>query len=73
MSGLCCPDCRMRFTASASASLTACPECYLPLTPAAGRASLVGFRLFDPRDISDSVPEALAVSLPTQPDRDGRS
>jgi hypothetical protein len=73
MTDLCCHECRMRFTPAASASLAACPECYLLLTPAAGPASLIGFRLFDPRDISDSVPEALAVSLPTQPDRDGRS
>ena len=68
MSHPCCHPCRMRFAPAAATYLTACPECGLSLTPMDGAESLVGFRLFDPRDLADTVDEALAVSLPTEPD-----
>jgi hypothetical protein len=59
---LCCPRCRIRFSASAS-YLTACPECCLPLHTATAE-SLVGLRLFDPLDVADVLPAAREVSLP---------
>jgi hypothetical protein len=65
----CCRPCRVRFTSAASAYLTACPECGRQLVGVDGTGSLLGFRLFDPRDIADTLPEALAVSLPTEAER----
>jgi hypothetical protein len=68
MSRQCCHECRVRFTAVASTYLTSCPECGRLLTSEDGAESLLGFRLFDPLNISDAVPEALAVSLPAESD-----
>ncbi len=67
MTHLCCPSCHLRFGAAASAYLTACPECGLVLTVVTDPASLLGLRLFDPLDVAEALPEALAVSLPVLP------
>ena len=47
----------------------ACPECGKPAQPIAGAQRLVGFRLFEPDDLSYS-PQALAVQIP--PPKPGR-
>lgn len=70
MSRQCCHECRVRFTPVASTYLTSCPECGRLLSSQDGAESLLGFRLFDPLNISDAVPEALAVSLPAESDWD---
>lgn len=51
----------MRFTADAATYLIACPDCERPITRVEDASSLLGFRLFDPLDLSDLVtdrPEA---------------
>jgi hypothetical protein len=61
MSHLCCHHCRVRFTAEAATYLLACPECARPTDRMNHSEDLLGFRLFDPLDISDLVtrgPEA---------------
>lgn len=63
----CCRSCQLRFTVLASTYLTACPECDAPLIAADSPASLVGFQLFDPLGLAATLPEALAVALPTRP------
>ncbi|MFL5859224.1 MAG: hypothetical protein ACJ780_00355 [Solirubrobacteraceae bacterium] len=65
MNTLCCQPCRLRF-ADAAAYLTACPECGGPATPTIEPRRLVGFRLFDPLDITDIVPGTLP-RLPPAP------
>ncbi len=67
MTHVCCRSCHLRFGTAASAYLTACPECGLVLTAVTEAASLVGLRLFDPLDVVQALPEALAVSLPVSP------
>jgi hypothetical protein len=67
----CCRRCRLRFTADAAVYLTACPECGWPLTPVGAPEHLLGFRLFDPHDISDILPAASTV-LPPEPSPRGR-
>jgi hypothetical protein len=64
MSPLCCPSCRLRFDRAATAQLTTCPECSRRLIELADRASLLGFRLFDPMDNPHVLPEAIAVAIP---------
>ena len=66
---LCCRRCRVRFAAVPSSHLTACPECGGVLMAVDGPGGVVGFRLFDPRDIADTLPGTLAVSLPPEPHR----
>ncbi len=58
----------MRFTLLSETYLTACPECSLPLTAVNAAERLLGFRLFDPLDVADTLPAAIALSLP-DPDR----
>ena len=53
MSHLCCPRCRLRFTAAAAAYLTRCPECGLPAAQVDGAQVLLGFKLFDALDVSE--------------------
>ena len=68
MTRLCCPPCRLRFTPTAAA-LGACPGCGKPLR-ASSLQDTVGFRLYEPEDIPDSLPDAVAVTLPIpDPDR----
>jgi hypothetical protein len=64
MTRLCCPRCKLRFAPAATAYLSSCPECGLPPAPVDDPESLVGLRLFDPSDLPDVLPEAVAVSLP---------
>jgi hypothetical protein len=59
----------MRFTLLAETYLTACPECSRSLTAVDGAQRLLGFRLFDPLDVADTLPAAIALSLP-DPDRE---
>jgi hypothetical protein len=68
MKRVCCRDCRLRFTAVAATYLTACPRCGLPPTPIDDPASVVGFGLVDPLEFVDTPSEAIAVSLPPQPE-----
>jgi hypothetical protein len=71
MTHACCVGCGVRFTAEASTYLLACPECERPLTRVEGVRRLLGFRLFDPLDITDLVVDAPAVS-PTGQEPRGR-
>jgi hypothetical protein len=64
MTHVCCPDCRLRFTASATAHVVACPECGRPPQAIAGAEGVVGFRLFIVEDAPHELPEAIAVSVP---------
>jgi len=66
MSRLCCPACRIRFTVLGESYLTACPECGRPLAHSAADR-LLGYRLFDPLQSAEVLPEALAASLPVPP------
>jgi hypothetical protein len=63
MTHLCCPRCRLRFSAAASAYITLCPGCAEPPRPTSLESS-VGFRLVGPDDLPYELPEAVAVSLP---------
>lgn len=64
MTHACCPACRLRFTAAATAYLLACPACGEPPQPLAGLAGAVGYRLFRLEDAPHSLPEAVEVSMP---------
>jgi hypothetical protein len=60
----CCPDCRLRFAPAEAAYLIVCPECGEPLQALSELAGAVGFRLFTVEDTPNSLPDALAVSMP---------
>lgn len=62
MSRFCCRPCRIRF--APAVYVNACPECGSATEAAHERESLIGLRLFDPREAADVLPEALSVSLP---------
>jgi hypothetical protein len=63
MSRVCCPRCRLRFDAAASAYLVACPQC--GDTPRPLRPQLTfGFRLYGLEDLPDDLPQAMAVEIP---------
>ncbi len=64
MTHACCIDCRLRFTPAATAYLLACPVCGDPLQHLTGLAGAVGYRLFSAQDAPNSLPEAIAVSVP---------
>jgi hypothetical protein len=66
MTHACCVGCGVRFTAEASTYLLACPECERPLTRVEEVRRLVGFRLFDPLDLTDLVVDRPEVS-PARP------
>ena len=69
MTHLCCPRCRLRFTAAAAAYITACPKCGESPQLTSSESSL-GFRLFGPEDLPHELPQAVAVSVPVpEPDR----
>jgi hypothetical protein len=57
MSHGCCEHCRVRFTAEAATYLIACPECSRPMVRIDEARLLLGFRLFDPLDLTDLVTE----------------
>ncbi len=59
MSHLCCRHCRLRFTAEAATYLTACPACERPTAFIEQAKALLGFRLFDPLDLTDIVDDGL--------------
>ena len=62
MSHLCCHHCRVRFTAEAATySHFACPECERPTALIEQAQALLGFRLFDPLDLTDIVDDGLEV------------
>lgn len=63
MTHVCCPNCRLRFTPAAAAYLMVCPECGEPPQPLAGLEAF-GFRLFRLEAVPNSLPEAVAVSIP---------
>jgi hypothetical protein len=64
MTHLCCPRCRLRFTAAAAAYLVACPECGEPPERIVGLERTFGFRLVGPEDLPHELPLAVAVSIP---------
>lgn len=64
MTHVCCPRCRLRFTAAASAYITACPQCGEQPQTITSAASALGFRLLGAEDLPIESPEAIAVSLP---------
>lgn len=55
MSHLCCPYCRLRFTAEAASHLLLCPDCERPAAWVQEPERVLGFQLFDPRDLTDLV------------------
>jgi hypothetical protein len=61
----------VRFTAEAATYLIACPECERPLARVEKQQDLVGFRLFDPLDLTDMVVDGLGVP-PAEPRPRGR-
>jgi hypothetical protein len=68
MTHVCCHHCRVRFTAEAATYLIACPECERPTARVEEPRRLVGFRLFDPLDLTDLVADGLGVSpAPARP------
>jgi hypothetical protein len=56
----------VRFTAEAATYLLACPECNRPTSPVEQPRSLLGYRLFDPLDLTDLVIDGHDVS-PAEP------
>ncbi len=62
MSHAYCERCQVRFTADAATYLLACPDCERPLTRVDEAQRLLGFRLFDPLDLSDLVIDSHEVS-----------
>jgi hypothetical protein len=63
MTPVCCPSCRLRFTAAASAYIVACPECGKPPQQITSLEGTLGFRLFDPKDLATGLPQAIADSI----------
>jgi hypothetical protein len=61
----------VRFSEAASQYLTACPECERPTARVETPRDLLGFRLFDPLDLTDLVTGGREVS-PAQPSPLGR-
>lgn len=59
-----CPCCQLRFTSATAAHLLACPECGRPPRLIDSAEGVVGFRLFIPQGAPNSLPEAVAVSIP---------
>ncbi len=66
MSYACCHHCRVRFTAEAATYLIACPECERPTARVEEAQRLLGFRLFDPLDLTDLVVNGFEAS-PAKP------
>lgn len=66
MSHACCHHCRVRFTAEAATYLIACPECERPTGRVEDAQGLLGFRLFDPLDLTDLVVNGFEAS-PAKP------
>jgi hypothetical protein len=63
MTQLCCPRCWLRFTPAAAAYIGECPECGGSLQPSS-LEGIVGFRIFRFEDVPQSLPQAVAVSIP---------
>lgn len=61
MSHLCCRHCQLRFTAEAATYLIACPECERPTARVGEAHQLMGYRLFDPLDLTDLVRDGSEV------------
>jgi transcription initiation factor IIE alpha subunit len=70
---LCCPDCRLRFTAAPAVSGVSCPQCGNPLHAVTSSEHVLGCRLSTLGDITSVLPEAVAVSLPATDLGDGSS
>jgi hypothetical protein len=64
MTYVCCPRCRLRFTAATSAYIVACPECGEPPQQITSLERTLGFRLVDPEELSTGLPQAVAASMP---------
>lgn len=64
MNIVCCTPCRLRFTRSASANLSACPECGGPPQSVPATEKLLGFRLYTFDDSPEQWLQARAVALP---------
>lgn len=71
MSHLCCRHCRVRFTAESATYLRVCPECDRPIARVDHTQALLGFRLFDPLDLTDIVADEFDDS-PVRPRPTGR-
>jgi hypothetical protein len=63
----------LRFTPATAAHLLACPECGRPPQLIGAAEGVVGFRLFIPEDVPNTLPEAIAVSIPLPDPGAGRS
>ena len=72
MSHACCRKCRVRFTAEAATYLIACPECERPIERIEEARRLLGFRLFDPLDLTDMVANGLGASPANPRPKGGR-
>jgi len=72
MTHVCCPSCRLRFTAAAAARLEACPGCGEPPQFASAEGT-VGFRLVTQHDHREALPAAIAVAMRTDAPRQTRS
>lgn len=70
MSHPCCEHCRVRFTPEAAIYLSACPECGRPTTQVTGAQQLLGYRLFDPSDLTDVLPDGQG-GAPARPQPEG--
>lgn len=67
MIGVCCPDCKLRFSRAAVVHYAACPGCGRRPQSIASREQVVGFQLLRAGGLSpasDAV--AVAVSLPSR-------
>ena len=65
-----CEHCHLRFTGEAETYLTACPECGRPTTQVSGAQGLLGYRLFDPSDLADVLPDGQG-GAPARPQPEG--
>ena len=72
VSHLCCHQCRMRFTAEAADFITVCPGCDGAASRVQALTQLVGYRLFDPLDLTDLVIDEPSTCPPNRRD-DGRN
>jgi hypothetical protein len=67
MTRTCCPECRLRFSCSASEPLRACPFCAGSLELRGAEASL-GFKLIElDRPVAGEAAVARAATLPSPP------
>jgi hypothetical protein len=63
MTRVCCPSCRLRFNRAAAAYLVTCPQCGSHLDQVSGAQHTLGFRLFEPDELPESLPDAMAIAM----------